>query len=92
MERERKSRRHFTGREKVAVLRRHLVERGAVSELCDEVGLQSTVFYRWLKKFSENGAAVSDTKPARRHLNRGRIEALEVARQLHHLWRASGHI
>jgi transposase len=25
--------------------------------LCDEVGLQPTVFYRWQKEFFENGAA-----------------------------------
>ena len=77
---ERKSRRHFTGGEKVALLRRHLVERVAVSELCDEVGLQPTVFYRWLKEFFENGAAAFDTKGTKRQLGREqeRIEALEA--------------
>jgi hypothetical protein len=28
-----------------------------VSDLCDELGLQPTVFYRWQKEFFENGAA-----------------------------------
>jgi hypothetical protein len=30
---------------KVAILRRHLLEKEPISELCDEVGLQPTVFY-----------------------------------------------
>jgi transposase len=28
-----------------------------ISDLCDELGLQPTVFYRWQKEFFENGAA-----------------------------------
>jgi len=43
--------------EKVAILRRHLVEGIPISGLCDELGLQPTVFYRWQKEFFENGAA-----------------------------------
>ena len=27
-----------------------------ISKLCDELGLQPTVFYRWQKEFFENGA------------------------------------
>jgi transposase len=54
----RKKRRHFSGEEKVAILRRHLLEKVTVSELCDEYGLQPTVFYRWQQQFFENGGAV----------------------------------
>ena len=52
-----KKRRKFSGPEKVAILRRHLVEKTPVSDLCDEVGLHPNVFYQWQKKFFENGAA-----------------------------------
>ena len=51
----RKERRHFTPEEKVAILRRHLVDKVPVSELCEE--LRPTVFYRWQKELFENGAA-----------------------------------
>jgi transposase-like protein len=34
-----------------------LVEGVPISDLCDELGLQPTVFYRWQKEFFENGAA-----------------------------------
>ena len=73
-----KSRKHYTSQEKVAMLRRHLLERVAVSELCDELSLQPTVFYRRQKEFFENGAAAfgrqarSDKAPERQ-----RIAALE---------------
>ena len=52
-----KERKHYTAEEKVAILRRHLLDRVPVSDLCEEVGLRPTVFYRWQKEFFENGAA-----------------------------------
>ena len=54
-------RRHFTGAEKVAILRKHLIDRVAVSDLCEEHGLHPTVFYRWQKDWFEQGAVVFDT-------------------------------
>ena len=58
----RKQRKHYTAEEKVVVLRRHLVENEPVSQLCDELALQPTVFYRWQKEFFENAAAAFQTK------------------------------
>jgi transposase-like protein len=52
-----RQRRHFTAEEKVKALRRHLVEKVAVSTLCEELGIQPTVFYRWQQVFFENGTA-----------------------------------
>jgi transposase-like protein len=49
--------RKFTPEEKVAILRRHLLEHVRVSDLCDEYQLHPNVFYRWQKEFFENGAA-----------------------------------
>ena len=51
------TRRKFSAQEKVALLRRHLVEKVPVSDLCDECHLAPNVFYRWQKEFFENGAA-----------------------------------
>jgi transposase len=53
---------------------------GPVSELCEENGLQPTVFYRWQKEFFENGAAAFQAKerPARQvDEKQKRIEFLE---------------
>ena len=57
-----KQRKHYAPQEKVAILRRHLLEKEPISKLCDEVGLQPTVFYRWQKEFFENGAAAFQHK------------------------------
>src|ERR1700685_2947515 len=56
------SRKHYTGKEKVAILRRHLLEKEPISTLCDELGWQPTVFCRWQKDFFENGAAAFQAK------------------------------
>jgi transposase len=48
-------RRHFTAQEKVAALKRHLLEKIPVSDLCDQLGIAPTLFYRWQKEFFENG-------------------------------------
>jgi hypothetical protein len=39
------TRKHYSPEEKVAILRRHLLEKEPISKLCDEQGLQRTVFY-----------------------------------------------
>jgi transposase len=58
----RKERKHYTSEEKVTILRRHLLDKVPVSDLCEELGLQPTVFYRWQKEFFENGAAAFQSK------------------------------
>ena len=52
------TRRHFSPQEKVAVLRRHLLENIPVSQLCDENGIAPSVFYHWQREFFENGHLV----------------------------------
>jgi transposase-like protein len=48
-------RRHLSPQEKVAVLKRHLLEGVPVSTICDQLGIAPTLFYRWQKEFFENG-------------------------------------
>jgi transposase len=76
----RKERNNYTAEEKVAILRRHLLDQVPVSVLCEELQLQPTVFYRWQKEFFENGAAAFESKqrPARQSEEKQkRIEFLE---------------
>jgi transposase-like protein len=55
-----------------------LLEREPISKLCDEVGLQPTVFYRWQKEFFENGAAAFEPKVRPNHSSeQERIDHLE---------------
>jgi transposase len=60
----RKERKHYSPEEKVAILRRHLLDQVPVSDLCEGEGLQPTAFYRWQKEFFENGAAPSSPRNA----------------------------
>ena len=66
-----KRRRKFSDEEKVVIIRRHLIDKVTVSDLCDEYGLQPTVYYRWQKAFFENGAA------AFKHSNNAQDHKLE---------------
>ena len=71
-------RKHYCAKEKVALLRRHLIDGVEVSALCEESGVQPTVFYRWQKTFFEQGAAAFERENGREHRDdRRRIEQLE---------------
>jgi len=57
-----RSRRTFTAQEKAAVVKRYLVDRIPVYDLCDELGLQPTQVYQWQKQLFDNAdAAFSKT-------------------------------
>jgi transposase-like protein len=60
----RKPRKNYTPVEKVAILRRHLIDHVPVSDLCDEHQLSPTLFYLWQKQFFENGPAAFERKGA----------------------------
>jgi transposase-like protein len=74
------SRRNFTGAEKVAILREHLIEKVPISQVCEKHGLQPTVFYQWQKKLFEEGAVVLErvrgSSPGLQASDARRIEAL----------------
>ena len=57
-----KKRTNFTPEEKVAILKKNLLEKVPVSDLCDQYGLHPTVFYRWQKEFFDNGARAFEKK------------------------------
>ena len=60
----RKPRKNYPPVEKVAILRRHLIDHVPVSDLCDEHQLSPTLFYTWQKQFFENGPAAFERKDA----------------------------
>jgi transposase len=67
----REPRKQITGAEKLAILRRYLVDKVPISELCDECGLQPSQVYYWQKQLFEQGAVVfergKDERRARRY-------------------------
>ncbi|TWU02790.1 transposase [Stieleria varia] len=80
-----RSRRTFTAREKAAVVKRYLVDKIPISDLCDELGLQPTQVYSWQKQLFENAEAAFATpgrKPRQDDAKDKKIEALEAKIQL----------
>ena len=74
------TRRHFSAEEKVAILKKHLLEQVPISSICDEYHLQPTVFYRWQKEFFENGVVAFERHGQGPEADRQakRIEELEA--------------
>lgn len=78
------SRQRFTAEEKATILRRHLVDKIPVSDLCDDYHIQPSLFYFWQKHALENLSPVLEDGRTKRgedqaaRLARKRIEALEA--------------
>ena len=70
-----KTRRKYTAEEKAAIVRSHLVDKKPVSDVCDEYGIQPSVFYGWQRQVMENLAAAFETG-GRRRKSSGREEKL----------------
>ncbi len=51
-----KTRKYPAADEKALILKRYLVEKVPMSDLCDEYGLQPSQIYRWQKQLFENAA------------------------------------
>ncbi len=77
-----KQRRNFSGAEKMAILREHLIEKMPISEVCDKHGLPPTMFYAWQKKLFEEGASVFEQPRAKSSrqwaAEQRKIDALEA--------------
>jgi transposase len=54
------ARRHFTPQEKVAIVKRHLLEGVPVSNLCDQFDINPTRFYQWQRLLFENAHLAFD--------------------------------
>jgi transposase len=51
---DKQTRRHFTPQEKVAIVKRHLLEGVPISTVCDEFQINPTLFYQWQRQLFEN--------------------------------------
>jgi hypothetical protein len=61
-----KARNHRSPEEKVALLRRHHIDKVPVTTICEEAGLQPSVFYHWQRELFERAAHVLGNAPAGR--------------------------
>jgi transposase len=77
---DKRPRRQHSPEDKVRILRLHLLEGKAISEICESEGIHPTLFYQWQKTFFEKGTAAFENgrSPSRGFgQNDRKIEALE---------------
>ncbi len=74
----RRERRHFTPPQKVALVKQHLIDGMAVSDLCDKHQILPTQFYQWQKQLFEQGSAAFERKTSGKSTEQRRIEQLQA--------------
>lgn len=60
-----KQRKNYSPQEKVAILKKHLLDSVSVSDLCDQYSVHPTMFYRWQKALFKGGAAAFQKESSR---------------------------
>ena len=73
-----RNRRHFSPEQKADLLRRHLVDKVSVSDICNEHKLQPSVFYDWLRLLTTQAHVVFGT-PSRGQSPEKQLEAKVAA-------------
>lgn len=84
MSKAKRRRRSFSPEEKAAILRRHLADKVAVSDLAEEYGIQPSLLYQWQRQLLDQAPVA--LQPARRTDRREarlqqKVDALEARLQ-----------
>ena len=58
--------RNHSNEQKAQILRRHMVDKVAVSDLCDEYKIQPSVFYGWQRQLVDNLAVALEATSGKR--------------------------
>ena len=78
---DKQKRRQFSSEEKVKILKRHLIGKEEVSDICETLELNPNQFYRWQCEFFENGAVAFERHGTREEAKirklEDKVEALE---------------
>jgi transposase-like protein len=75
-------RKYLTPEQKVAIVRRHLLENVPVSDLCDEYGMHATQYYAWQKQLFENAAPAFERRTNKANQRRQEDAAARKISQL----------
>src|ERR1700760_1656240 len=86
----RRARRQFTTEQKSDVLRRNMIEKVPVSDLCNELSIQPSLFYTWQRQAFENLAAALKGPASDGPGRRGEELAAENARLKERLGKKDG--
>ena len=60
------NRRRFSASQKAAVLRMHLIDKKPISDVCDDNGIQPSVYYSWQKQLFDGMEVVLEGKTGSR--------------------------
>lgn len=76
---------HYAAEQKVAAVKRHLIDKVPASQLCDDLGISVNTFFLWQKELFENGHRAFEKNGRRAHRaeeeRQQRIAALEAKLQ-----------
>ena len=75
-------RKHLTPEQKLAMIRRHLLEGVPVSDLCDEFGIHPTQYYNWQKQLFDNGTLAFERQTNQANKRRQQDAAAKKIAQL----------
>jgi transposase-like protein len=76
------TRQYLTPEQKVSILRRHLVEKVPISDLCDEFQVHPTQVYTWQRQLFENAAELLERRPNKANVRRQEDAATAKIAQL----------
>jgi transposase-like protein len=71
-------RRKYNAEEKATIIRRHLVDKVTVAQLCEEYKVPPSVFYTWQKAALENLVSALESGPSKRDSQREQQLAAKV--------------
>ena len=75
-------RQYLSPEQKVAIVRRLLVEKVPISDLCDEFGVHATQIYTWQRQLFENAAPTFERRPNKANERRREDAAAKKINQL----------
>ncbi len=74
--------RNIPAEQKVSIVRRHLLEKVPVSDLCDECEIHATQYYTWQRQLFEGAEVLFERKPNKANQRRQRDAQEEKIRRL----------
>ena len=75
-------RKQLTPEQKLSIVRRHLLEKVPISDLCDEFEIHATQYYNWQKQLFENAAPAFERRPNQANRRRQESAAARKVAQL----------
>jgi transposase-like protein len=73
---------NYSGQQKIAILREHLVENVPVSEVCKKHDISVANFYNWQRILFEEGATLFEQKPNASNVRRQEAAAVKQVQEL----------